>query len=72
MIEITTKGRTVKISGLPIIKVPKNKVALIRGFHIVNSNSINKVVKRGEITFVDGNYPYDILLDIENCKFYTE
>lgn len=73
MFEITIKGRTAKISGLPIIRVPKGKVALVRNFHIINHNdNTNEVVKQGEISFL----PYEeydcgdnIVIDVRFCKF---
>jgi hypothetical protein len=77
MFNVVTKGRTAKISGLPIIRVPRGKVCLVRNFHLINynDNDTTEVVKHGEISFVPvseyynnrgSDYP---LLDIARCKF---
>jgi hypothetical protein len=76
MFEITTKGRTAKICGLPIFRVPKGKVALIRNFHFMghSDSGVVEVIKHGEISFISteqydyngSNYP---IIDIRYCKF---
>jgi hypothetical protein len=48
---IQIRGRTIKIAGLSIIRVPKNKTCVINGFYIKNG----KIIKRGEISFVPYN-----------------
>lgn len=61
--EIITKGNTIKLPGMKIIRVPENKMCFITGFHF----SGNKVVKYGEISFVEKEKNY--LLDIYGCLF---
>ena len=70
--EIITKGRTVKISGLPIIRVPKGKIAVITGFHITEyvDTETYKIEKHGEVLFVPKeDEQYEFLIRIEHCKF---
>jgi len=76
MTEIITKGRTVKISGLPIIRVPKGKIALMRNFHLIEYQDTNtyEVAKYGTISFVSiEEYEYNgskyPLIDIRYCNF---
>lgn len=60
---ITTKGRTVKVSGFPIIRVPNGKICLIKGFIVQN----NEIIKKGEVILKTYNGPF--LLEFEKCKF---
>ena len=76
MFEIKAKGRTVKVSGLPIIRVPKGEICLIRNFHIINYDNAEtyEVVKQGEISYVsEAEYDYNLceypICDIRFCKF---
>jgi hypothetical protein len=57
---VDIRGRSVKIVGLKIIIVPKDKSCIINGFHIKNG----KIVKRGEIKFVPSQG--DLLFQITN------
>lgn len=72
MFFIRTKGRMVKISGLPIKRVPQGKVCVVRDFHIINydDSDTSEVVKYGEISLVPNDtYKEGIILDIMGCKF---
>lgn len=46
MIEV--RGHTVKISGLPIIRIPKDKTCVIDGFHIEDG----RIIRQGTVSFV--------------------
>jgi len=67
MVYVQSKGRTLKISGLPIIKAPKGKMVVIRDFHILNHKNINEVIKYGTITYKD--QCDHICFDIQYCHF---
>lgn len=72
MFNITIKGRTFKVSGLPIKRVPEGKVCVMSDFHIINYDNTDTCVfeKYGEISLVpNDSYDKDIVLDIRNCKF---
>ena len=45
---IQIRGSTIKIAGLPIIRVPKDKTCIINGFHIEDG----KVIRNGELGFI--------------------
>lgn len=72
MFFIRTKGRTIKMSGLPIQRVPKGKVCLIHNFHIIHDcdSNTNEIVKYGEVSFVPNDtYSEGIILELMGCKF---
>jgi hypothetical protein len=65
---IQIRGNTIKIAGLSIIRIPKDKTCIINGFHIEDG----EIIKNGELMFVpkQGNLMYQITNNV--IKFSRE